>query len=123
MSVIGDKQADINGKITSITIRESGNQVNLEADVGSFGMVFGTVDFNPPVDANKETGTVVVRGQALRPDGTNVSFRGAGTWRKSGRSRWEIKHISIDEEGQRIFVVDEFDLENRSNTGVVYALD
>ncbi len=123
MSVIGDKQADINGKITSVTIRESGNEVNLEADVESFGMVFGTVDFKPPVDANKETGTVVVRGQALRPDGTNVSFRGGGTWRKSGRSRWETKHISIDDEGQRIFVVDEFDLENRSNTGVVYALD
>ena len=123
MSVVGDKQSDITGKITSITIRESGSQVNLEADVGSFGIVFGTVNFNPSVDANKETGTVVVRGQALRPDGTNASFRCAGTWRKSGRSRWEIKHISIDDEGQRMFVVDEFDLENRSTTGVVYALD
>ena len=39
MSAIGAKQADISGKITSVTIRDTGSEVNVEANVGSFGMV------------------------------------------------------------------------------------
>ena len=123
MSVIGEKQAEISGKITSVTIRDASSEVNLEANVGEFGTVFGTVTFEPPVDADGETGPVVVRGRALRPDGATVPFRGGGTWRKSGKHRWEIKHISLDAEGQRIFVVDEFDMVARTNTGTLYALD
>ena len=123
MSVIGEKQAEISGKITSVTIRDASTEMNLEANVGEFGTVFGTVTFGPAVDAAGETGPVVVRGRALRPDGATVPFRGGGTWRKSGKHRWEIKHISLDAEGQRIFVVDEFDMVTRSNTGTVYALD
>ena len=123
MQVIGEKQAEISGKITSVTIRDAGSEVNLEANVGSFGMVFGTVTFERAVDAVGETGPVAVRGQALRPDGASVPFSGGGTWRKTGKHRLEIKHISLDAEGQRIFVVDEFDLATRTNTGTVYALD
>jgi len=119
MSAIGGKQAEISGKITSVTIRDTGSEVNVEANVGSFG----TVAFGPAVDAAGETGSVTVRGQALRPGGATVPFSGGGTWRKSGEHRREIKHISVDTEGQRIFVVDEFDLATRSNTGTVYALD
>ena len=123
MKVIGEKQADINGKITSVTIRDAGSEVNVEASVGSFSRVFGTVTFEPAVDAAGETGSVVVHGQALRPGGVTVAFRGGGTWRKSGEYRREIKHVSLDAEGQRIFAVDEFDLMARSTTGAVYALD
>lgn len=123
MSAIGEKQAEISGKITSVTIRDASSEVNLEANVGEFGTVFGTVTFEAPVDADGETGPVVVRGRALRPDGATVPFRGGGTWRKSGKHRWEIKHISLDAEGQRIFVVDEFDMVARTNTGTLYALD
>ena len=123
MSALGEKQAEISGKITSVTIRDTGSEVNVEANVGSFGMVFGTVAFGPAVDAAGETGPVTVRGQALRPGGATVPFNGGGTWRKSGEHRREIKHISIDAEGQRKFVVDDFDLATRSDTGTVYALD
>ena len=123
MSVIGEKQADIDGKITSVTVRKDWSEVNVEAQVGSFGMVYGTVTFEPAVDEAKETGPVVVQGRALRGDGDVVSFSGGGTWRKSGKHRREIKHISIDANGDRIFVVDEFDFEGRINSGVVYALD
>lgn len=123
MSVIGEKQADIDGKITSVTVRKGWSEVNVEAQVGSFGMVYGTVTFEPAVDEAKETGPVVVQGRALRGDGDVVSFSGGGTWRKSGKHRREIKHISIDANGDRIFVVDEFDFEGRINSGVVYALD
>jgi|TARA_B110000263_G_C15057955_1_gene396058 hypothetical protein len=123
MSVIGEKQADIDGKITSVTVRKDWSEVNVEAQVGSFGMVYGTVTFEPAVDEAKETGPVVVQGRALRGDGSVVPFSGGGTWRKSGKYRREIKHISIDANGDRIFVVDEFDFEGRINSGVVYALD
>ena len=123
MSVIGEKQADIDGKITSVTVRKGWSEVNVEAQVGSFGMVYGTVTFEPAVDEAKETGPVVVQGRALRGDGDVVAFSGGGTWRKSGKYRREIKHISIDANGDRIFVVDEFDFEGRINSGVVYALD
>ena len=123
MSVIGEKQADIEGKITSVTVRKGWSEVNVEAQVGSFGMVYGTVTFEPAVDEAQETGPVVVQGRALRGDGDVVPFSGGGTWRKSGKHRREIKHISIDANGDRIFVVDEFDFEARINTGVVYALD
>ena len=123
MEMIGEKQADISGKITSVTIRDTGSEVNVEASVGSFGRVFGTVTFESAVDATGETGSVVVRGQAFRPGGATVPFQGGGTWRKSGEYRREIKHISLDAEGQRIFVVDEIDFMTRSTTGTVYALD
>ena len=123
MAAIGEKQAEISGKITTVTIRDAGSEVNVEANVGSFGMVFGTVTFEPAVDAARETGPVIVRGRALRPDGATVAFKGAGTWRKTGTHQWEIKHISLDTDGQRIFVVDVFDLEARTNTGTLYALD
>ncbi len=62
MSAIGEKQAEFSGKITSVTIRDTGSEVNVEANVGSFGMVFGTVAFGPAVDAAGETGPVTVRG-------------------------------------------------------------
>ena len=123
MAAIGEKQAEISGKITTVTIRDTGSEVNVEANVGSFGLVFGTVTFEPAVDAARETGPVVVRGRALRPDGATVAFKGAGTWRKMDTHQWEIKHISLDTDGQRIFVVDVFDLEARTNTGTLYALD
>ena len=58
MSAIGEKQAEFSGKITSVTIRDTGSEVNVEANVGSFGMVFGTVAFGPAVDAAGETGPV-----------------------------------------------------------------
>ena len=83
MSVIGEKQADIEGKITSVTVRTGWSEVNVEAQVGSFGMVYGTVTFEPAVDEAQETGPVVVQGRALRGDGDVVSFSGGGTWRKS----------------------------------------
>ena len=102
MAAIGEKQAEISGKITSVTIRDTDTEVNVEANVDSFGMVFGTVTFAPAVDAARETGPGIVRGRALRPDGATVPFKGAGTWRKTGHHQWEIKHISLDAEGQRV---------------------
>ena len=45
MSAIGEKQAEISGKITPVTIRDASSEVNLEANVGEFGTVFGSVTF------------------------------------------------------------------------------
>ena len=103
MSVIGEKLGEISGKITSVTITEAGNAVNLEAEVGSVGTVLATLTFGP--------------------DGSSPSFTSGGTWRTSGHHKWEIKDISLDSEGQRMLVVDEFDLATRSHKGTIYSLD
>ena len=123
MSVIGKKLGEINGKITSVTITEAGNAVNLEAEVGSLGTVLGTVTFGPAVDAAGETGPITIHGQMLAPDGSSRSFTSGGTWRTSGHHKWEIKHIPLDSDGQRMFVVDEFDLATRTHKGTAYAMD
>ena len=123
MSVIGEKQADITGKITSVTVTSEGNAVNLETDVGPLGTVMATVTFGPPVDSAAETGPITIHGQIFGPEGEVRGFVSAGTWRKSGHHKWEIKHIPLATDGQRMFVVDDFDLATRSTNGAVYALD
>ena len=123
MSVIGEKLGEINGRITSVTITEVGNAVNVEAEVGSVGTVVATVTFGVPVDAAGETGPITIRGQIFAVDGSSRSFTSGGTWHTSGNHSWEIKHISLDSQGQRMFVVDEFDLATRTNKGTIYALD
>ena len=123
MSVIGEELGEISGKITSVTITEAGNAVNLEAEVGSVGTMLATVMFGPPVDAAGETGPMTIRGQVFAPDGSSPSFTSGGTWRTSGHHKWENKHISLDSEGQRMLVVDEFDLATRSHKGTIYSLD
>ncbi len=64
-----------------------------------------------------------VHGQIFGPEGEVRRFVSAGTWRKSGHHKWEIKHIPLAADGQRMFVVDDFDLVTRSTNGAVYALD
>ena len=41
MSAIGEKQAEISGTITSVTIRDASSEVNLEANVGSSARCLG----------------------------------------------------------------------------------
>ena len=123
MRVIGEKIADYTGKVTTTTVTEAGVVPNVEADVGPFGTVLYTVTFGPAGDAAGETGPVTLRGHCFLADGGTLPFTGAGTWRKSGHHRWRVKTINLAADGQRVFVVEEWDLATRSTKGTVYALD
>ena len=123
MSVIGEKVTDYAGKVTSTTITEAGAVVNVEAEVGPFGTVLYTATLGPAVDAAGEKGPFATRTQAFLPDGRTMSFSVAGTWRKSGHHKWELKGIGLAADGQRNFVVEELELATRSTKGTIYALD
>ena len=122
-SVIGEKITDYTGKVTTTTVAEAGVVPNVEADVGPFGTVHYTETFGPAGDAAGETGPVTLRGQCFLADGGTLPFTGAGTWRKSGHHQWRVKNINLAADGQRVFVVEEWDLATRSTQGTVYALD
>lgn len=122
MSVIGEKVTEFAGKITSVTMTETGAVVNAEVDAGPFGMVMYTVTFGQAVDAAGKTGPHTILGQGFPPDGSTLTFAGGGTWRNSGHHR-ELKHITLLSDGQRSFAVDNLDFAARTAAGTIYALD
>ena len=121
MSAIGDKQGEFTGTITSVTISETGTVVTFEED--TLGLVLGTATFGRAVDSGGETGPFSVLAQVLLAEGGTMSVRGTGAWRKTGPQQWEEKAILLGNDGQRFFVVDEFDLAKRTTRGTFYVLD
>ncbi len=122
MDIVGEKVTDFTTKWTSVTVTAEGIMVNEEADSGAMGTGLVTVTFRPPVDQSAETGPVEVQAVLFSPDGSSLSVTGAGTWRKSGHHKWEVRNDLLAEDGQRFFVVEEHDLKTRSTTGTTYAV-
>ena len=123
MYVLGEKLTDFAGKITSVTATEAGLVVNVENETGPFGNVLYTVTLGPAIVPEEETGAHTIRGQAFSPDGGTVEFSGGGVWRTSWPNQRILKHITQLANGQRTFVVDNFDLVKNTAFGTVYALD
>ena len=123
MSVIGEKISEIMGKVTSTTVTEAGNSVNLEIEAGPFGLVSCTTTFGAPLDVASETGPISERGCCFLADGSFLPYTGVGTWRTSGHHKWEVKLINLAADGQRVFAVYELELATRSIKGTIYALD
>ena len=123
MNALGEKLTDFAGKITSVTATEAGLVVNVENETGPFGNVLYTVTLGPAIVPEEETGAHTIRGQAFSPDGGTVEFSGGGVWRTSGPNQRILKHITQLANGQRTFVVDNFDLVKNTAFGTVYALD
>ena len=56
LSIIGEKQGELKGKVTSVTMTAGGAMVNVDAQVGPFGTVLYTETFGPAVDLAGEAG-------------------------------------------------------------------
>lgn len=123
MSVIGEKQAEVRTKVTSMTVTEAGIMVNQEAEDEALGTALATATFGPAQDAGGETGPVTERGQFFAPDGGSRAYTAAGVWRKVGQHKWETKQIGVDSEGTRMLTVEVWDLATRSTEAAIYSLD
>ena len=121
MSVTGEEQSEFMGTITSVTITETEAVVTFEED--TLGLVLGTATFGRAVDSEGATDPFTVEAQVLLAEGRGMSVRGMRAWRKAGPQQWEEKAILLGNEGQRFFVVDEFDLAARTTKGMYYVLN
>ncbi len=123
MGQIGKKLAEGIGKVTSVTVSERGNAVNVENEVEEFGTVLYTTTFGPAIDEEGTTGPISIHGQIFLPDGSTVPWSGGGAWHVIGQHKWEIKVINSLGNGDRHLVVEEYDLATMSTKGTVYELD
>ena len=123
MSVILEKTGAFTGKVTSVTMTDAGPVVNVELEGDSYGTILVTTTFGPAVDNAGEVGPVTERAQAFLPDGSTVNYTNAGTWKKVGDHRWDVRMINLASNGERALTVEEWDLATRSTKGTIYALD
>jgi hypothetical protein len=125
MTGIGDKVAEVNGKITTQTFDDDGTpSVNIEQEqCGPFGAVASTGTFVSPLNPAQQTGFYFEKGFTLAPDGSPVPFTGQGIWHESASGVWKVQECVLNVEGVRVFAALTFTFANKSVTGALYALD
>jgi hypothetical protein len=124
MSGVGDKVADVNGKITTQTIDDDGTpSANIEQEqCGPFGAVVSTATFSP-LNPAQQTGFYFEKGFTLAPAGSPVPFTGQDIWHESASGVWKVQECVLNVEGVRVFADLTFTFANKSVTGALYALD
>ena len=106
--ITGEK-VNLNGSITSITLTDSGGEINVVSDNEKYGKTWLTYNIKLSNPESRDQGSFYGRATAINSDGTRASATRQGVWSRDGHV---YSFMSLDDvsDGNQYLCITEMDV-------------